>query len=211
MSPQARACAPSATLRRPAMQSRRKWKSNHGRALREMASNNAQYRPLRALFPFNFRKCCGCVARVVVVEQLPSRSLGSRGGIGGNRDWLAARDQRFEHPTPVFRGSAVHRRAPPASRSRRRDPEPRVAPGGALSSSMTVSQPRMLPSMTGICSRNTRSPANRVPVCSSSTVRSLSLCAAGHALSARVREPRSRLSVPSTSSVGGTMRTSSIN
>ena len=39
----------------------------------------------------------------------------------------------------------------------------------------------MLPSSTGMWVRNTRSPANRVLVFSSSTVRSLSLCAAGHA------------------------------
>ncbi len=38
----------------------------------------AQYRAMRALFPFNFRKCCGCVAGVEVVEQFPSGSLGAR-------------------------------------------------------------------------------------------------------------------------------------
>src|SRR5207248_1056874 len=62
-----------------------------------------QYTPLCSLLPFNFRECGGCIARIVVVEQLPSRSLGSRSGIGGCRDGLAAGNegadvgrQRFE-------------------------------------------------------------------------------------------------------------------
>jgi hypothetical protein len=38
----------------------------------------------------------------------------------------------------------------------------------------------MLPSITGIWSKNTRSPAKKVLVCSSDTVRSLSVCAVGH-------------------------------
>src|SRR6266702_2603809 len=58
------------------------------------------------------------------------------------------------------------------------------------SSSMTFSQPRRLPSTTGIWVRKTRSPANKVPVFSSSTVRSLSLCAVGHARSANLLRPK---------------------
>src|SRR6478609_7858989 len=50
------------------------------------------YTALPRLFPFQFRKCCSRVAGVVIVEQLPARSLAGRRASGGGRDRLALRD-----------------------------------------------------------------------------------------------------------------------
>src|SRR6478752_4493413 len=43
----------------------------------------------RPLLPFNFRKCCGCVASIVVVEQLPMRPFRCGRLVGGSPDRLA--------------------------------------------------------------------------------------------------------------------------
>ena len=66
--------------------------------------------------------------------------------------------------------------------------------------------PRRLPSTTGRCPTNARSPMNMAPVSRSRTVRSLSVCAVGHARSSSTRPPRSTSSVAATACVGSTIR-----
>ena len=144
----------------------------------------------RPLLPFNFRKCCGCVASIVVVEQLPMRPFRCGRLVGGSPDRLAllvrrpdVRQQGREiTPLVAERGRPVAHRPVTRHDALRRN----------LSSSPSVpSQPRMLPSITGIWRRKTRSPANSVLSVSSNTVRSLSLCPAGQARKVRRRDPRS--------------------
>src|ERR1700751_1331080 len=60
-------------------------------ALARAQSKPQQYRRLDPLFPFSLRKCCSCVARVVVVEQRPARSLCYGGLLDRSRDGIAAR------------------------------------------------------------------------------------------------------------------------
>ena len=201
--------APSMTLEEAGDAEQAETMSRHGASFAGMEAESI-YGIGRAI-PIQFPKmrllhCAHCSRRTVAIAiaRRPRRC---------RRRPLSARHGRpaREHPTPMFRGSGVGRRVPPAIRSQARDRESRVARGGVPSSSITLSQPRILPSSTGMWVRNTRSPANRVLVCSSSTERSLSLCAVGQALKVRVREPRSSVTVPSTRSVGGIMRTSSIS
>src|SRR5258708_14725978 len=87
---------------------------------------NPEYTPSRRLFPFNFRKCGCCMARIVVVKQLPWGPFGGCGAVGGSRYPLAAGDhgpdvsrQPFEvaalvgkRARPVAHGSVTRNHAP---------------------------------------------------------------------------------------------------
>ena len=86
--------------------------SRHGRGpvRTKQFSGGAYSRSVaRPLLPFNFRKCCGCVAGIVVVEQLPVRPF--RGGrlVGGGPDRLALLVRRPDVCQQRRRGSAARR------------------------------------------------------------------------------------------------------
>ena len=170
----------------------------HRRCLRRFSSFGYRHRPHApqlqnaGSLPFQLGEGGGDVPRVEVVEQLPACPL------------------LLRRPSPARpRSSRLRRSARERRRRRRRDSGARGAaqsgqgadagpcPGttraaGIFSSaSIAASQPRMLPSSAGMWSMKTRSPANSVPVVSSKTVRSLSVCAAGQARSgAFVRRDR---------------------
>src|SRR5260370_37082809 len=88
--------------------------------------------PSSGLFPFSFRECGSRVTRIVIVEQLPPRSLGGCGGIGSDPYRLAGGDQRADIRRQFFQvttlgdkcaplvapGSVTGERTPPRNRAK---------------------------------------------------------------------------------------------
>ena len=86
--------------------------------------------------------------RIVVVEQLPARSFGRAGGLCGGRYRFARGDQRADIGGQPFQVAAlVGKRLRPISHSS--VTRHHACAEIALSWSITLSQPRMLPSTTG--------------------------------------------------------------
>src|ERR1700750_1212300 len=69
--------------RRPTASRRRQANGEDIRPLSPLSQGcETQYTAMSALFPLDFRECCGCVAGIVVVEQGPSWAFGRRRGAG---------------------------------------------------------------------------------------------------------------------------------